>query len=97
MDEALRKAIAAAGYDPDEFTFDEHLEEWVCQGEDADGVPSWNIGQGDWTVTREIGWYVQRGDASDPDEVGILMTAMDCADRALSKSLQESAERRGSP
>jgi len=60
------------------------------EGESGDGEPSWTVTltPSGTSLRREIGWYVQIGDADGIDLVG-LAKAMDAADRALSRSMSE--------
>jgi len=64
---------------------------WECPGEMADGVPDWVVydrgGRG-W-VTREIGWYYQRGDWNDYADLVRVAKAMNAADKALQAAMWE--------
>lgn len=64
---------------------------WQYEGEMVDGVPDWVVydrgGRG-W-VSREIGWYYQRGDWDDYEDLVKVAKAMDAADKALQAALRE--------
>jgi len=64
---------------------------WECPGEMADGVPDWVVydhgGRG-W-VSREIGWYYQRGDWDGYADLVRVAAAMDAADVGLQAVLRE--------
>ena len=64
---------------------------WECPGEMVDGVPDWVVydrgGRG-W-VSREIGWYYQRGDWDGYADLFRVALAMDAADGALQAAMRE--------
>lgn len=86
-----RNRLAAhTGTDPDDWERDDFTNH-VYEGELADGEPTWRIVReyGFWSVTREVGWYTQIGEADDDDDLFDLMRAMDAADRALEQSFDD--------
>jgi len=64
---------------------------WVYKGESVDGVPDWRVqdwGGHGW-IEREIGWYLQRGDWDNYEDLVRIAKAMDAADKALQATLME--------
>ena len=64
------------------------------RGESADGVPDWWVYRQPvgWSLSREIGWYVQQGDAEDLHGLVRLASAMDAASRALDDALAKEGD-----
>lgn len=85
---SLRDELAAIS--DDEWIQDEHGI-YRCAGEDADGVPSWEVCDmgGYGYVVMEIGWYRQQGDWCGSQELVRLAGAMRAANKALTAYMQE--------
>lgn len=83
----LEEALEAVGHNDWRLNDDE----WECPGEMVDGVPDWVVcdqGGHGW-VSREIGWYYQRGDWDGYADLVRVAAAMDAADVGLQAVLRE--------
>jgi len=87
----LKQALESIACNDWNMSNSERYNVWECPGEMADGVPDWVVydrgGRG-W-LSREIGWYYQRGDWDGYSELVRVAKAMDAADEGLQAVLQE--------
>lgn len=80
IEDALQQIAAG------EWEYDADFESWAFAGGDD---PSWSLDPSGLTLTREVGWYKQLGEARDLRELVQLARAMDAACTAINDHLRE--------
>ena len=84
--EKLQILFDISGHDEWDVERDEdgEIDEASCAGEDADGVPEWNVSVlcGEVILKRTVGWYTQIADATWETAI-VMARSLDAADAAL--------------